>query len=134
MECNWDGGDCCGDNVNTQYCSHCDCLNGDVKVCTAENPCGHNEGDCNYDNDCQPGLKCGQGNCPAFLGYDQSIDCCRKPINGDENFCTAENLCGLDEGDCDYDNECQPGLKCGTDNCPTYLGYHQSIDCCTWTG
>merc|ERR1719367_1357066 len=25
-ECGWDGGDCCGDNVNTQYCSACECL------------------------------------------------------------------------------------------------------------
>ena len=25
-ECGWDGGDCCGDNVNTQYCSVCECL------------------------------------------------------------------------------------------------------------
>ena len=24
--CEWDGGDCCGDNVNTQYCSACECL------------------------------------------------------------------------------------------------------------
>merc|ERR1711973_53303 len=25
-ECNWDGGACCGDNVNTQYCTACECL------------------------------------------------------------------------------------------------------------
>ena len=24
--CNYDGGDCCGFNVNTQYCSDCLCL------------------------------------------------------------------------------------------------------------
>ena len=24
-ECNWDGGDCCGDNVNTQWCRYCKC-------------------------------------------------------------------------------------------------------------
>ena len=24
--CEWDGGDCCGDNVNTEYCSACVCL------------------------------------------------------------------------------------------------------------
>ena len=28
MECNYDGGDCCVDNVNTQYCSECQCLDG----------------------------------------------------------------------------------------------------------
>ena len=24
--CDWDGGDCCGNNVNTYYCTKCDCL------------------------------------------------------------------------------------------------------------
>ena len=24
--CEWDGGDCCGENVNTQFCSACECL------------------------------------------------------------------------------------------------------------
>ena len=24
--CNWDGGDCCGGNVNTQFCTACECL------------------------------------------------------------------------------------------------------------
>ena len=28
MGCNYDGGDCCGDNVDTQYCSVCECLDG----------------------------------------------------------------------------------------------------------
>ena len=25
-ECNWDGGDCCGDNVFTDYCTICGCF------------------------------------------------------------------------------------------------------------
>ena len=24
--CEWDGGDCCGDNVKTTYCKECACL------------------------------------------------------------------------------------------------------------
>ena len=78
MECNWDGGDCCGDNVNTEFCSNCDCLNSNVKICTTEKPCGLDEGDCNYDNECQPGLKCGENNCPVHLFNHSSIDCCYK--------------------------------------------------------
>ena len=27
MECNYDGGDCCGPNINTQYCVECQCQN-----------------------------------------------------------------------------------------------------------
>ena len=26
LDCNFDGGDCCGSNVNTQYCTQCQCL------------------------------------------------------------------------------------------------------------
>ena len=36
--CGWDGGDCCGDNVNTQFCSACECLDpngGDDDTTTA---------------------------------------------------------------------------------------------------
>ena len=25
-DCQWDGGDCCGNSVNTQYCQVCACL------------------------------------------------------------------------------------------------------------
>ena len=28
MECNYDGGDCCGLSVNTQYCTYCQCIEG----------------------------------------------------------------------------------------------------------
>ena len=26
LDCSYDGGDCCGSNVNTQYCNICQCL------------------------------------------------------------------------------------------------------------
>ena len=26
--CTYDGGDCCGANVNTQYCTECQCMDG----------------------------------------------------------------------------------------------------------
>ena len=28
LVCNYDGGDCCGPNVNKQYCTECQCKNG----------------------------------------------------------------------------------------------------------
>ena len=37
VECNFDGGDCCGPNVNTNYCTECLCLNENV---TTTNPTG----------------------------------------------------------------------------------------------
>ena len=41
-ECQWDGGDCCGDNVDTDYCEDCACLDpgmqGDYFCLTPFNP------------------------------------------------------------------------------------------------
>ena len=50
-----------------------------LEFCTTEKPCAENEGDCDNNIECQSGLKCGQDNCPASLGYDWSIDCCYQP-------------------------------------------------------
>ena len=45
---------------------------------------------------------------------------------GGSDCCTAETPCGLDEGDCDQDEQCSNNLICGTDNC-LWGGYD---DCC----
>ena len=39
--CEWDGGDCCGDDVKTQYCKECLCLDPSEKATTTttEAPC-----------------------------------------------------------------------------------------------
>merc|ERR1712223_317117 len=52
---------------------------------------------------------------------------------GHANFCTVDNPCPTDEGDCDLHSECQTGLICGTDNCPASKGYASWVDCCTRT-
>ena len=46
------------------------------------------------------------------------------------DYCTTEDPCPENEGDCDHNNECQNGLVCGQDNCPSTLKYEWSIDCC----
>ena len=38
MECNYDGGDCCLDPVNTNYCSECQCLDGGTTYETTIDP------------------------------------------------------------------------------------------------
>ena len=38
-------------------------------------------------------------------------------VTGNDACCTAENQCGVDEGDCDIDADCAGDLICGTDNC-----------------
>ena len=103
---------------------------GEVHFCTTNNKCGVNEGGCNYDTDCEMGLRCGIEKCPVYLGFDSNVNCCSRPTNGHENFCTTNHACGHYEGDCDNDNECLSGLKCGIDNCPPSLGFNSSVDCC----
>ena len=48
--------------------------------------------------------------------------------------CTTSNQCGVDEGDCDSDEECTGTLKCGNNNCFTDEGPGSEIssaaDCC----
>ena len=34
-ECDFDGGDCCVPNVNTEYCSECLCLNDECLTCVS---------------------------------------------------------------------------------------------------
>merc|ERR1711992_328311 len=36
-ECQWDGGDCCGDNVVTDYCTICECLDPDFEETCEDN-------------------------------------------------------------------------------------------------
>ena len=40
--CNYDGGDCCGDNVDTYLCTQCQCLEEEAPL--PEGKCVH----CNY--------------------------------------------------------------------------------------
>ena len=48
----------------------------------------------------------------------------------EDDFCTSDNPCGIDQGDCDTHNECQDGFFCGSNNCPDSLGFHSEFDCC----
>ena len=49
---------------------------------------------------------------------------------GDDDFCTIDEPCEINEGDCDTDDECKTNLFCGSNNCPDSLGFLSSIDCC----
>ena len=95
-------------------------------------PCGQNEGDCDSAYECEEGLVCGSNNCPTSLGFDSEVDCCYAAMLGDEEFC-ATIPCGQDEGDCDFNSECQDGLLCGSNNCPVSLGFASEVDCCSET-
>ena len=80
---------------------------------------------------CQDDLFCGSNNCPVSLGFDSEVDCCYQPTVGDEHFCTSDNPCAIDEGDCDSVDECQTNLFCDISiSCPAYLGFATDMNCC----
>merc|ERR1719494_958915 len=56
------------------------CLGGD-SCCTAANPCGLGEGDCDRDDQCSGDLTCGIDNCnrKSMPSFDSTDDCCQRP-------------------------------------------------------
>ena len=107
--------------------------NGRIGFCACHS-CSHLEGDCDFDYQCQEGFRCGTNNCDDSFGFDTHTDCCYDANIGSEDFCSTDEPCELDEGDCDSDDECKSHLFCGSDNCPTLLGFSSSIDCCEAKG
>ena len=108
-------------------------VNGKIGFCSCHS-CSGLKGDCDFDDQCHEGLKCGSNNCPDSFGFDIHTDCCYAAIVGDEDFCTTDEPCKINEGDCDSDNECKNHLFCGSNNCPGSLGFSSSIDCCETKG
>ena len=89
------------------------------------------QGDCDSNVECLEALVCGLNNCPELLGYSSEEDCCYEVLVGDEDFCTIDYPCGIDEGDCDFDDECQTDLMCNTANdCSSNFGLDYQVDCC----
>ena len=65
--------------------------------------------------------------CKLKLGISKFLGC-----RGGDSCCTSGNRCDVDQGDCDSDDDCKIGLKCGRDNCPTKSGHQwdSTDDCC----
>lgn len=134
------GGLVCGENNCPQFGETKDCCTQRCKgawhnCCTPSKPCGLHDGDCDEHSDCSGNLICGNNNCPK--GWGKTKDCCDKPgkptCNGKwHNCCTSEKKCGLGDGDCDNDEDCDGDLVCGTNNCPASWG--ETKDCCKKKG
>ena len=109
VNCNFDGGDCCGPCVNKKDCSECFCLGMNIShvgnpiigdgLCNDET----NKEECNYDGGdccgpCVVRTHCSECSCLSEL-YDQEVI---NPLIGN-GFCNDEtnNLeCEFDGGDC----------------------------------
>merc|ERR1719483_711710 len=132
--CNFDGGDC-GKNCRG-VTSHGGILGlYDRNCCTREEPCAINQGDCDRSYQCQGNLVCGKDNCGK--GFPRSADCCEpgtgKTCDGhpyDRSCCTRKAPCGINQGDCDRDNQCSGNLVCGKNNCP--VRFPSGADCCRY--
>ena len=141
-------GSCNGTDVTiTRCCTSvgvpqvCDPVSGNFDCCSMfelddgeamEAKCGENQGDCDDDSECLPGFRCGRWNCEG-VGVDPAMDCCTQAVcdasANDPDCCATDFLCGVGQGDCDLDSHCQPGLRCGNNNCgPTFTS---PFDCCT---
>ena len=97
-ECFYDGGDCCGSCVLTEYCSECLCLTGfygnSINALVGDGICQNetNIEECNYDGgDCIcPAAFIGDGVCDDEYNnedcYYDGFDCCVNPVN--TGFCS----------------------------------------------
>ena len=118
----------------------CSVGTGGLACCTSSNQCEAKEGDCDSDDECVAGLKCGQDNCDPALGFPANYDCCYDPDpcadgTGGSSCCTSSNPCEAGYGDCDTDDDCIGTLKCGQgngfdNNCDNSLGFGDAYDCC----
>ena len=122
-ECNYDGGDCCAMNANTNSCSECNCHfietcvggyhplvgNGFCDDDTNINECAYDGGDCcSNPNMVGDGVCNDESNNPECL-FDGG-DCCSNPNMVGDGICNDEtnNLeCNYDGGDC-----CGPAVSC----------------------
>ncbi len=103
---------------------------GGDSYCTAAVPCRAGEGDCDADNECKSGLAC-VDNVGAKYGFAAPVDVCQ-PVSlalGHDDYCTEEEPCGVGEGDCDSDKECESGLVCVEDVGADY-GYRTIVAVC----
>ena len=64
-------------NSGPKFCNNC---TGGDSCCTSSNRCGENEGDCDFDVDCEGNLKCGIDNCNG-ASFDDGDDCCTSEGN-----------------------------------------------------
>merc|ERR1711962_1186808 len=99
-ECQFDGGDCCGDNVNTQYCSECACRTEGPIEGTTEEP---TEGSTDWPTDEPTEV--------PTEGTPEPIGCVDQWIG--DSYCDDQNNnpeCEFDGGDC-----CQEDAQEGWD-------------------
>jgi len=70
---------------------------------------------------------------PCDFGASPHDDCPRNPVVQvlSRHCCNSKRPCGVGEGDCDTDEDCGNGLKCGKRNCAQFRPENfAGADCC----
>lgn len=112
---------------------------GEWDYCVDPNcgPCNEHEGDCDSNLECVDGLVCRQ-DLGANFGFNPSMDVCGLAPegtcnlpNGDWAYCSDPfcGPCGVGQGDCDSDADCNAGLVCAFNRGADY-GLPESLDVC----
>ncbi|MEM9488162.1 MAG: carboxypeptidase regulatory-like domain-containing protein [Myxococcota bacterium] len=109
--------------------------NGGYNYCTDECPCDPDEGDCDGDSQCAPGLYCAR-DIGGLYGWNADVDVCVSGClapgphtDGTEDFCSEECPCESGQGDCDNRNQCAGDLVCAFDLGADF-GFDPETDVC----
>jgi hypothetical protein len=97
---------------------------GSGTYCSAACPCVENDGDCDGNSQCVPGLVCANNQGAAF-GMTPATDVCVEPacnggVVGSDTFCNAACRCGLGGGNCTSLADCLDGYDCANDYGPMF--------------
>src|SRR5690606_22059460 len=105
---------------------------GGSSFCHPSCPCASEQGDCDSDDDCAPGLTC-MRDTGALFGWDPEIDVCLPICTdiglGTPDFCSPGCPCSAGEGDCDSDRDCADGAVCAK-NVGAHFGFAADVDVC----
>jgi hypothetical protein len=71
-------------------------------------------GKCNFDSDCDPGVKCHSGTCATAAGGKCNFD---SDCGGKGAKCNSGKCSNAPDGKCNFDSECAGAGKCSSGKC-----------------
>ena len=97
--------------------------------CSNSCKCDVKMADCDSDQQCNPGLRCGWNLAHLYMEAPDWGDICLPNYRVDWGHCSESNPCDVGAGDCDSDRDCLAGLVCRHNVGRRYRTY-PSFDVC----